>query len=214
MTHRASSHSWGADAGAHLCGIVVEANSGAAQGVWAGRTDQLELLTLAQLQEPDDIGLTLPFLCVYYDRPEIMKYLKGRGLDMSEKCDPMKWGSPLFYAIHMRRYRMIEMLDEMGVGMEMPCDDIGQLPLMHCKILDDKHGADLITGIINRTRKAALLIQKNFLRTKQRRIYLAMKAGMALINRALRGMMGRKRGRARRKKVMEGDDDPDADADD
>jgi len=181
----------------------MEANTGAAQNIADGRTDQLELLSLEQLQEPDDIGLTLPFLCVFYDRPDVLRYLKERGLSVEEKCDPMKWGTPLFYAIHMKRYRMIEALDDLGVGLEKPCDSLDQLPTTHAKMLDDKYCFDLITHLINRTRKAAQLIQKNFMRTKQRRIYLAIKTAAAKLNRVLRGMKGRRLMRERRKEEME-----------
>jgi hypothetical protein len=76
LIHPASSTSWGSEAGARLCKLLVDANTGIAQQIIENRTDLLDLLTLEQLEESDDIGLNAVFLAVYYDRPEILRYLK------------------------------------------------------------------------------------------------------------------------------------------
>ena len=206
MTHRASSNSWGDNAGARLCELIVASNTGAAQNISEGRTEMLDLMSLEQLNEPDDIGLSLPFLCVYYDRPELLIYLKKRGVDINAKCDPMKFGTPLFYAIQYRRYRLIETFDRLGVNLGAGCDDIDQTPLTHAKRMDDPRIAELVTYFMTRTANSAILIQRNFLRKMGQREAMQRKKAVQLINRIFRGAVGRRRMRQKRREEMEGYD--------
>lgn len=61
---------------------------------------------LQQLRDTDDLGLTLPFLAVYYDRPDMLKYLRKRGFDLSQPCDPMNFGNTMFYAISLGSFKL------------------------------------------------------------------------------------------------------------
>jgi hypothetical protein len=96
--HRASSASWGEKSVARLCKIVVDSNSHFLQEVMNGKTDYLDMLTYDELLDTDDLGINLVFLCVYFDRPEMLLYLSKRGFDMSIPCDPMNYGNAMFYA--------------------------------------------------------------------------------------------------------------------
>ena len=91
--HRASSSSWGDESVARLCSIIVDSNNGMAQQIMENRHDLLDIYSLDELKETDDLGLTLPFLAVYYDRPDMLKYLHQRGFDLSTTCDAMKFGA-------------------------------------------------------------------------------------------------------------------------
>jgi hypothetical protein len=92
MSFIGSSDLWGGESTARLCQIIVEANDGMAQQVAENRTDLLDLLLKKDLEKVDDIGLSLPYLAVHYDRPEMLLYLHGRGLDQCSTCATPTWG--------------------------------------------------------------------------------------------------------------------------
>ena len=96
--HPASSSSWGENSCAKLCQIIVNSNSAFLQSVIENKIDLLDVLTLDELKISDDLGISLPFLCVHYERPEILTYLCKRGIDLSLPCDPMGFGNTMFYA--------------------------------------------------------------------------------------------------------------------
>lgn len=80
--HPASSESWGTGACAKIFSHIVEANDGRAQMIVENKTKFLELYTKEELLKPDDLGNTLQFLAVYHDRPEMLRYLYARGIDL------------------------------------------------------------------------------------------------------------------------------------
>jgi hypothetical protein len=81
--HPSSAQSWGAGACAKLFSHVVEANDGRAYEIIRNQTSFLDLYTPEQLAKPtDEIGNTMPFLCVYHDRPDMLRYLYARGVDL------------------------------------------------------------------------------------------------------------------------------------
>ena len=85
--HPSSSQSWGitkAGACAKLFNHIVEANDGREQQIVENKTYYLDNLSKEELQKPDDLGNTLPFLAVYHDRPSMLQYLYARGLDMGK----------------------------------------------------------------------------------------------------------------------------------
>lgn len=96
--HRASSSSWGESATARLCKIIVDSNKAFLQEVMDNKTGLLDISELEELNETDDLGISLPFLAVHYDRPDILCYLLKRGVDLSAPCDPMAHGNVMFYA--------------------------------------------------------------------------------------------------------------------
>jgi hypothetical protein len=62
LASRGSSKDWGDAKGARLCEVILQANTQVQVQVAAGQTDLLDTLTLAQLNEADDMGLTLTYL--------------------------------------------------------------------------------------------------------------------------------------------------------
>ncbi len=82
--HEASSESWGDGACARLFSHIIESNNGRAQQIIENKTYFLEYSSLAELSEKDDLGLTLQFVAVYHDRPEMLRYLQNRGIDLSK----------------------------------------------------------------------------------------------------------------------------------
>ena len=62
--HRASSKSWGDEAAARLCKVILESNHAVAQQVVENKTDLLDLLSFEELIEVDDIGLNVVFFAV------------------------------------------------------------------------------------------------------------------------------------------------------
>ena len=194
--HAASSRSWGDSAAAQLCKIVVEANNGLAQQIAENKTDLMDILSSEQLSEPvDDLGLTLPFLAVFYDRPDMLEYLWKRGVDMKVFCDPMGFGNPLFYAIHLKKAHLILTLDIIGISVREPCDSLGTLPMTHAERLDDPFLKEAITYAFGKEDRARTLYLKHFLRSKMRRIYKKKLIAIPLLLRCIRGMLGRKVGR-------------------
>lgn len=194
--HSASSSSWGDSGSARLMGIVVDANNGLAQQVAENRTDLMDILSTETLSEPvDDLGLTLPFLAVYYDRPDMLEYLHKRGVDLKKFCDPMEFGNPLYYAIHMRKIRMVILLDLLGCSVKEPCDALEVMPMTHAERLDDQYVKDAIVYASGKEVRACILFYKHFLRVKYRKIYLKKRRSIPLLQRCVRGFFGRRVGK-------------------
>lgn len=200
--HRASSQSWGDSACARLCGIIVESNTGIAQQVVENRTDLLDLYTKEELIQPDEFGLSIQFLAVYHDQPDILVYLKKRGVNLSLPCDPMNFGNPMFYAIRFRRHRLIRVLDLLGCSVNEPCDDFKNKPIYFAQRLNDEIALREITLAQSKELRAAILFKKNFLRSKLRRKYQRTLLMVVRIQKLIRGMLGRRIGEKRREQVM------------
>jgi len=197
--HQASSRTWGDESGARLCQMIVESNSGLSQQIAEGKTDLMDILPDGDLSGPvDDLGITLPFLAVYYDRPDMLEYLWRRKVDLTKFCDPMEFGSPLFYALYLKKVRMILTLDLLGCSVKEPCDFLKQMPMTIAQRLDDKHVIDMITYCEGKEQRAVILVKKHFYRIKYRKKYLFKLKSIPLLQRAMRGMFGRKIGRALR----------------
>ena len=196
FVHPASSRSYNDSAPAQLCKIVVEANNGLAQQIAESRTDLMDILPLESLEGPiDDMGLTLPFLAVYHDKPDMLEYLKRRGVDITAPCDPMGFGNPMFYAIQLKRTRLILTLDILGCSSKEPCDCLGVLPATYADRLDDPFVKEALKYSFGKDERARVLYLKHFLRRKYRKIYLFKLKAIPLLLRCVRGMFGRKIGR-------------------
>lgn len=192
MSFIASSELWGEEATARLCQIIVKANDGMAQQVIENRTDLLELLSVAELQRVDDMGLTLPYLAVHYDRPEILKYLHKRGIDLSKPCDPMEFGNAMFYAVNLRKLNVLYMLNSLGYSVNRPCDEfIKETPAFHAARIGDVDIQEAIALIQEKERKAVQLVQKNLRRHRYQKSYRAMKAAAIRIQKVFRGSQDR-----------------------
>ncbi len=203
LIHPASSSSWGAEAAARLCKIVLDHNTGAAQQIQENRSDLLDLLSVDQLKEQDDLGLSLSFLCVYYDRPDMLEYLHKRGINLSESCDPIKFGNPMFYALSMNRHQLVTKLHDLGYSVANPCDTFNTLPILHAYRIDDKILIDLITYLAGRELRAWILWRKHFLRKKYTKRYAYIRTtGIPLLQRAIRGFFGRLRANRKRQEVI------------
>lgn len=198
--HHASSASWGDESCARLCGLVVDSNNAAAQQIQENRHDLLDLMSKEELNKPvDDIGLTLPFLAVYYDRPDMLRYLLEREVDLTKPCDPFQFGTPMFYAVTLCKNDLVERLDNLGCSVNSPCDIYNQLPIEHAKRMQNLELIALISHLMSREERAGWLFLKHFLRRKLRRRYVYMvNIGIPLLQRAMRGMFGRKIGREKR----------------
>jgi hypothetical protein len=198
--HVAASSTWGDEACARICELVMNANSGLAQQIQDNSTDLMDILETKDLEGPiDDLGITLPFLAVYYDRPEMLEYLRKRGVDLTKYCDPMEYGNPLFYAIHFRRIRIILCLDLLGVSVREPCDSIKTKPWTHAERLDDSYVKEMLTYCFGKEQRASTLVTKHFKRIKTRKQYLFKLKVIPLLLRVMRGMIARAKVRLMRK---------------
>mmetsp|Transcript_6061 Transcript_6061/g.9156 ORF Transcript_6061/g.9156 Transcript_6061/m.9156 type:complete len:255 (-) Transcript_6061:178-942(-) len=189
--HVASSRTWGDSACARLCGIIVESNTGIAQQISENRTDLLELYTNAELEEPDDLGLTVQFLAVHYDQPDMLVYFHKRGIDLNAPCDPMGFGNPMFYAIRLGKHRIVRVLDMLGCRVTDPCDEMKQSPLFHADRINDEFMRHEIHLAETKEYRAAVLFHKNFLKSKYRRKFLHQVKMIIQIQRIMRGVLGR-----------------------
>ena len=125
MSFIGSAESWGDQACARLCQVALNSNDGMAQQIQEGRTELLDLLPLRELEKADDLGIKLPYLAIFYDRPEMLVYLYKRGVDLTKPCDAMDFGTPMFYAVNFNRVRLVETLDSLGVSLNSGCDTLG-----------------------------------------------------------------------------------------
>lgn len=137
---------------AKICQVILNANDGMAQQIYENRTDLLDLLTKEELLRKDDLDLTLPYLAIYYDMPIMLEYLHKRGIDLKQPCDPYAFGSPMFYAVTMKKHQCIITLDELGYTIETPCTSNGELPELFANQLDDDNMRTTFDFIENRAR--------------------------------------------------------------
>lgn len=200
--HRASSQTWGNSACARLCGIIVESNTGIAQQVIENRTDLLDLSTKEELIQPDEFGLTIQFLAVYHDQPDILVYLKKRGVNLSLPCDPMNFGNPMFYALRLGKHRLIRVLDLLGCSVNEPCDEFKNKPTYFAERMNDEIALHEISMAQSKELRAGILFKKNFLRSKLRRKYQRTLLMVIRIQKVFRGLLGRRVGEKRRERAM------------
>ena len=192
MSFVGSSELWGSDATARLCQILLEANDGMAQQIVENRHDLLDLMTLKELERVDDCGLSLPYLAVHYDRPDMIRYLHKRGIDLSKTCDPMDFGTPMFYAVNLGKIHIVEALDSLGVSVTNICDNyLKQTPTYYANNIGDASIAEHIELLMQKEQRAGDLFMKNFLKSKTRRRFLLMKKSVITIQRCTRGLADR-----------------------
>lgn len=187
-----SAERWGDQAFARICKVVVDHNDGINQSVMEKRTDLLDLMTNDQLIAGDDLGLSVAYSAVYYDQPDIIKYLHNRKIDLSQPCDPMGYGTPLFYAIMMSRLQVMTTLQKLGYSLQKPCENtFYQTPLHYAKIKGNVDVIEFITKVVTREQRAKDLLQKNMLRRQCQRKYLAIRRKIIKIQTLFRGRQAR-----------------------
>lgn len=163
-----------------------------AQQVIENRTDLLDLLPLEQLESIDDFGLTLAYQAVYYDRPDMIRYLAKRGIDMNKPCDGMNFGTPMFYAVNLGRVAVMEALHISGCSVLNSCDNYIKLtPEYHAIRTDNPLVMDKITYIKNADLRAAKLWKRNYLRYMCQKKYRRQRAAIILIQKIMRGSLVR-----------------------
>lgn len=183
-----SSELWGDQAVARLCQIVVDANDAMGQQVSENRTDLLDLLSVSELEKGDDLGLSVAFLCVHYDRPDILKYLKRRGVNLAKPCDPMGFGTPMFYAVYMGKANLIEVINNAGCSVNSPCETYFAFsPKHYAKKADDHFCLQTIIDIQAREKRTNLLFHKNILKLICLRKYKRIMKFIITIQRMMRG---------------------------
>jgi hypothetical protein len=193
MSFIGSSERWNEQATARLCQLILEENNGMAQQIAEGRTDLLDLCTLEQLQATDDLGLSLPFLAIYHDRPDALKYLHRRGVDLSLPCDPMTYGTPYFYAVTLGKCRIFETLNSLLYSYSTPCETVFQKsPQYYIDRNDNMMMKDTLEAQTHAERRAFEMLQKHYLRRKCTRAYEKQLAAIWNMQRLIRGFVGRR----------------------
>jgi hypothetical protein len=194
-----SANLWGDQAGARTCQIIMESNDGAMQQIIENRTDLLDFMEVEELRKVDDFGLTLAFAAVYYDRPDMLVYLSKRGVDLTLPCDAMGFGNPMYYAVSLGKPALIRPLHTAGCYVTSSCDAWFQkTPAYYASRLPNEYTKAEIAILATQTQRAATFVVKNFMRHKYRTRYLVMLEAVAMIQRCIRGMLGRARARWKR----------------
>lgn len=189
-----SSERWGEQSFARLCQIVVDSNDGIGQQVMENRTDLLDLMSVDALMNGDDLGLSASFLAVYYDQPEIIRYLHRRGVNLSQPCDNVGFGNAMFYAVMFSKKRLIAELHHLGYLVQSPCENTFYRPPLHyAKRRDDPDIVALLTSILTREDRAKSLLRKNVLRNFQRREYLIFRKRLILLQSLYRRRLAKRR---------------------
>jgi hypothetical protein len=192
MSFIGSSDRWGDESCARLCEIIMDANDGLAQQIIENRTDLLDLKTKEELDVVDEFGLTLPFLAVYNDRPDMIRYLAARGLDMTKTCDTMGFGNPMFYAVNLGKLEVIKALHSVGCSVTRDCDTfLNFKPEYYASRIDNQEIKDNINHIKSSEVRAANLFKRNYLRYKWRKLYTRKINGLVCIQRYVRGFIVR-----------------------
>lgn len=192
MSFIASSQLWGEENVARLCQIIMDANDGMAQQVMENRTDLLDLRSKEELEEIDDIGLSLLFLSVYYDRPDIIRYLHKRGLDFSKPCDPMSFGTPMFYAVNLGKSEVVETLNSLGYSVNAPCETLMELkPSYYASRTGDLITQKKISLLQDREEAAMELLRLYIRRRRARKTFLRARLSAIRLQKVARGRQAR-----------------------
>lgn len=199
--HRASSNSWQDQAYARLCEVVMEANDGMAQQIQENKTDLLDMMSVEDLSRPDDLGLTLPFLAVYYDRPDMLVYLRKRGVDLNAPCDPLAFGNLMFYAVALRRHEVVRTLDLLGISSTEPMTQYNETAMQYASRTNDELMRQTLHWSSQKEIRAYNMFMKHYLRRVYRAKYLKMKVAARLLQRIIRGFLGRRKALRRRKRL-------------
>lgn len=199
--HPASSENWGASATARLMDIIVETNLAMDAQIVENETYFLDSYTTKQLEGKDDLGLNLVFVAIYHDRPEMLRYLYARGVNLMAQCDPVEFGSPMYYAVALQKYRVVDTLEMLGCPVNGPCDMLNQTPHDHARRLDDPVMLELLDRIKYRTSRANNMLEKNVLRNFWRRKFVRMRKGAKQIQRIIRGVIGRRKAKKRKEQI-------------
>ena len=226
VIHRASSNTWGGEACARVCKVILEANDGMVQQVIENRTDLLDILSVQELLRQDDLGLGLPYLAVYHDRPKMLEYLHRRGVDLGMTCDPVDYGrtiqlcessltiviimfvsllvlisgTPMYYAVTLQKHHCVQMLDLLGYSVSTPCTKFDDLPKDCAKRLDDELMLATIAHAKEKEYRAVTLFLKNYWKSRLRRKYLGERAAIQVIQRVVRGFLAKRKLRKLKKR--------------
>ena len=64
--HNVNASTWMEQGPAKLCDMIMKSNNGLTQQIMDNKTELMDILSKDELEKPvDDLGLTLPFLCVW-----------------------------------------------------------------------------------------------------------------------------------------------------
>ncbi len=102
------------------------------------------------LSQPDGVGNTPAHLAVLFDRPEVLKFLHAKGVDLGRKCDATNFGTPAFYCMHYGKTQMLSDLWSMGYDLSEPCDKWGMPPLYYAEKKGDKLIVEHLKELISR----------------------------------------------------------------
>lgn len=199
--HRASSKTWGIQSTARLCQIIMDSNDGMAQQVIENRTDLLDIISTEDLLRVDDLGLSLPYLCIYHDRPQVLEYLHKRGVDLGVPCDPHDYATPMYYAITLKRHQCIITLDLLGYSIHNPCTKFEELPLECAERLDDKMILATIAWVKEKEYRAVTLFLKNYWKSCLRRDFVTKRQAIKVVQRIIRGFLARRKLKRRKQRA-------------
>lgn len=195
-----SSELWGSQATARLHKLVVDSNDGVLQCVMENHTDLLDLMTTEQLNQYEELGLSIAYLAIHHDQPDILRYLHRRGVDLSLPCDHMGFGTPMFYAVALGRTRLIETLFSLGYSVNKACEtSFNRLPIYYANRREDIYTQEKLIDIAGREGRALNLLTKNILKLQQLRRYKKViraviriqAVGRSYLSRRLVGMIRR-----------------------
>jgi hypothetical protein len=188
-----SSERWGDQSAARLCKILVDSNNGMDQQIMENRTDLLDLMTNEELIQGDDLGLSAVYLAIFYDRPDILRYLYDRGIDLAAPCDNQGFGNIMYYAITLGKSRLIPFLNKLDVSVNNPCEEWFKLtPRHYAMARDDAYALEAIDFIQNREERAFTMLKKHVLRICYSKRYKRLQYNTSTIQRVYRGFYARK----------------------
>jgi hypothetical protein len=114
----------------------------------------------------------------------------------------MGFGTPMYYAVCLKKYRIVDMLDYLGCSVSLPCDFLQQTPLTHAIRLDDAEMIKLIKHCSGREDRAYTILTKNVLRIVEGKRFRKMIAAIGLLQRLFRRILAKRRVKALRLKLQ------------
>ncbi|CAE7790746.1 unnamed protein product [Symbiodinium microadriaticum] len=131
----------------------------------------------------------------------MLRYFHKRGLDMNAPCDPMNFGNPMFYAVRLKKHRLIRVLDMLGCTVGSPCDPFKHTAREHASRINDDFAKQEIYLAETKEQRAAVLFRKNFLKSKYRKLFCRKVMMATRIQKIVRGMIGRRLGAEKREEM-------------
>ena len=115
----------------------------------------------------------------------------------------MEFGTCMFYAISYLRYEIVELMERLEYDIIGPCTEFGETPLDRAEKVGNKELYEHIKFLVARRIRVRLLMITNSFRFLHRKRYLRLTTALKVVQRIIRGFVGRCRAKNRLRELKD-----------